>query len=203
MGDTEKAWRFCAVGNIVKEHSDGENVFYGTKAFTGGTKVYINDRSGRLSGGDITVIGLNRFKRYVLERVPVELVENIRFQRVYKPTVLEIIDYLENMEGDCWRGRTADDRRALEEFVTGRRDMYSYTISKEADEKQFHRACSIVEVQLAEYKKEKLLEDVDGTQIQIYITNGKKIKVVNDYEVDAVFIDTEILLNGIEEYRIK
>ena len=80
--------------------------------------------------------------------------------------------------------------------------MYSYTISKEADEKQFERACGLVESQIQESTKEELLEDVDGTQIQIYKTNGGKIKVVNDYDVDAVYIDSEILIDGIEEYRI-
>lgn len=81
--------------------------------------------------------------------------------------------------------------------------MYSYTISQEADEKQFERACNIVEKQLTEFEKEKLIEDVDGTQIQIYKANGKKIKVYNDYDVDAVYIDTDILIDGIEEYRIE
>ena len=79
--------------------------------------------------------------------------------------------------------------------------MYSYTISKEADEKQFKRACDIVESKIQGFTKEELLEDVDGTQIQIYRTNGKKTKVVNDYDVDAVYIDSDVPIEGIEEYR--
>lgn len=111
-------WRFCAVGNIVKEHVDADgNVFYGTKAFTGGTKVYIDDRTYLLNKGRISVIGLNRFKRYAVESVPVMLIENVRMQRIYKPTVLEIMDYLEACDGWVWRKRTADDKRAVKAFV--------------------------------------------------------------------------------------
>ena len=39
----EKKWRFGVVGNIVSEHTDENgNVYYGTKAFTPSTKVYID-----------------------------------------------------------------------------------------------------------------------------------------------------------------
>lgn len=115
--DSSKNWRFCAVGNIVKEHTDEEsNVFYGTKAFTGGTKVYLDDRSYLLERGLVSVIGLNRFKRYAVEIVPVELIENVRMQRIYKPTVLKIMDYLEAC-GWPWRTRTADDKREVKAFV--------------------------------------------------------------------------------------
>ena len=47
------------------------------------------------------------------------------------------------------------------------------------------------------HKNEKLLEDVDGTQIQIYNTPDGKIKVFNDYEVGAVYVDSEIELKEI------
>ena len=107
------------MGNIVKTHLDEEGVVrYGTKAFTGGTKVYIpwkwnciDDREGTF------VIGMNRFHRFALEPVDFELLENIRFQIVFKTTVLEIIDREEVMDGyDSW-GRTADDKRGAKAFA--------------------------------------------------------------------------------------
>ena len=111
-------WRFCVVGNIVKEHTDENgNVFYGTKAFAGGTKVYIDDRTYLLNKGFVNVIGLNRFKRYAVEQVSVTLIENVRAQRVYKPTALKIMDYLEACDGWVWRKRTTDDKRAVKAFV--------------------------------------------------------------------------------------
>ena len=111
-------WRFCAVGNIKAQRADETGkILYGTKAFSGGTKVYIDDNTWRPNEGDISVIGLNRFGRYAVERVPVDSLEHIRVQRIFKPKVIEIMDYLEVMDGWAWRGKTAGDRKALRAFV--------------------------------------------------------------------------------------
>lgn len=111
-------WRFGAVGNIVKQHIDEEGIVrYGTKAFTGGTKVYIDGIAWSKEQDSVSVIARNRFGRYVIERVPVELVENVRTQRIYKTTVLEIMDYEESMDGCPWWKRTVADRKAAKAFV--------------------------------------------------------------------------------------
>ena len=114
-------WRFCIVGNIKKQHTkeDGQQL-YGTIAFTGGTKVYINDRSWELNSDEITVIGLNRFKRYAFENVPVDLIENVRVQKIFKPTVLKIMDYLEIVEGIKWRERSSEEKRELSLLIEKR-----------------------------------------------------------------------------------
>lgn len=112
-------WRFCAVGNIVHEHlgEDG-NLYCGTKVFSGGTKVYIDGKNwANYERSEIAVIGLNRFKRYQIASVKPELIENVRFQVVFKPVVLRILDYEESTEGWCWWGRTANDKREAKEFV--------------------------------------------------------------------------------------
>ena len=75
--------------------------------------------------------------------------------------------------------------------------MFTYNISKNAEQKAFSNACALIEAEFKDIKKENLLEDVDGTQIQIYNTPEGKIKVFNDYEVDAVYVDSEINLNKI------
>ena len=116
--DVNNNWRFCAVGNIKPQRTDENGkILYGTKAFSGGTKVYIDDRTWGINDGHISVIGLNRFGRYTTESVPVDLVENVRAQRVFKPKVLEIMYFLETMDGWPWRGRTAEDRKAVKIFV--------------------------------------------------------------------------------------
>ena len=116
--DEKLDWIFGVVGNIVKTHSGEDGVvYYGTKAFTGGTKVYLNGKYWDSRCENIAVIGRNRFGRTVFERVPIELIENVRVQRIYKPHVLEIIDYLRWMEGLEWWERTAADRRDTERFV--------------------------------------------------------------------------------------
>lgn len=75
--------------------------------------------------------------------------------------------------------------------------MYTYNISKKADQIAFKHACNLIENQIEKLKKEKLLTDVDGTEIQIYSAPDGKIKVFNDYEVDAVYVDSEVDLSSI------
>lgn len=75
--------------------------------------------------------------------------------------------------------------------------MFSYNIAKSADKSSFNHTCSLIESKLENIKKNELLEDVDGTQIQLYNTPNGKIKIFNDYEVDAVYIDSEIDLSKI------
>lgn len=114
----EKKWRFGVVGNIVSEHTDEDgNVYYGTKAFTPGTKVYIDGKLWDNQRTDVSVIGRNRFGRIVTETIPINLIENIRTQRIYKPRVLEIMHYLREFEGWEWWERTAADRKEAENFV--------------------------------------------------------------------------------------
>ena len=69
--------------------------------------------------------------------------------------------------------------------------MFSYNVSKNADQKAFFSTCALIETKIKNITKEDLLEDVDGTQIQIFNTPDGKIKVFNDYEVGAVYVDSE------------
>ena len=69
--------------------------------------------------------------------------------------------------------------------------MFSYTISKKASLKEFEQICILIEATFRNIKKAEVLEDVDGSLIQIYTTSNGEIKVYNDYDVDAVYIDSE------------
>ena len=116
--DKNSSWRFGVVGNIISSHDDEcGKTLYGTKAFLPGTKVYIDGNNWYIGRNEVSVIGLNRFGRYVLDRVKIELIENIRTQKIYKPHVLKIIDYLSVMDGIEWWGRTVVDKKAAERFV--------------------------------------------------------------------------------------
>ena len=75
--------------------------------------------------------------------------------------------------------------------------MFSYNIAKVADNQAFQKVCADIESKMRGIQKESLLVDVDGTLIQIYKASGGSIKVVNDYEVDAVYADSDIDLTGI------
>ena len=74
--------------------------------------------------------------------------------------------------------------------------MFSYNVSTKANRKDFEKACKKIENELAHIEKEDVLEDLDGSLIQIYATSNGKIKVFNDYEVDAVYVDSDIELKS-------
>ena len=77
--------------------------------------------------------------------------------------------------------------------------MFGYTIALTTDAEKFYEVCDHIETNLGliGIKKEALLEDVDGTLIQGYDFLNQKIKVLNDYEVDAVYVDSEVDLSTI------
>ncbi|MBE6792480.1 MAG: hypothetical protein E7534_03140 [Ruminococcaceae bacterium] len=72
--------------------------------------------------------------------------------------------------------------------------MFDYTISREASNTAFKKACATIETNIMGLHKNELLIDVDGTLIQIYRLENKKIKIINDYEVDAVYVESEVNL---------
>ena len=113
----KQPWKFCVIGNIKKQHTDENgNFFYGTPAFTGGTKVYLCGKYWNETSPTIGVIGLNRRgKHFQFHEVPVNLIENVRTHRVYNPTVLELMNHWEYYE-DWWHD-TSQDRREVIAFV--------------------------------------------------------------------------------------
>lgn len=75
--------------------------------------------------------------------------------------------------------------------------MFSYTICKAADDTVFQQICTKIETEVEQLKKERFLIDVDGSMVQTYTVGNKKIEVFNDYEVDAVYIDSGIDLSKV------
>ena len=75
--------------------------------------------------------------------------------------------------------------------------MFSYNIEKKANTTAFEKICAKIKANVKGITNDERLTDVDGTQIQIYYTANGTIKVYNDYEVDAVYVDSEIELNNI------
>lgn len=73
--------------------------------------------------------------------------------------------------------------------------MFKYNIHKEADNSKFEAACKKIENGIKDLNIEETLIDVDGSVIRIYNSGNDKIKVYNDYEVDAVYIDSEVNLD--------
>ena len=115
----ETEWRFGVVGNIVPTHQDEHGkTLYGTKEFTGGTKVYIDGKNWyNYPRTQIVVIGLNRFKKYSIASVSPELIENVRFQLIRRMQVLNIIENEAALDGWHWWGKTSADKKEARYFV--------------------------------------------------------------------------------------
>lgn len=75
--------------------------------------------------------------------------------------------------------------------------IYSKTYCMEFNQEVFNKLCNEIENKLDPLIKNDLLVDVDGTQIQIFFKDDKKIVVINDLEIGAVFIDSEIDISNI------
>ena len=84
-------WRWRLVGNIIEKHPYGEEheIRYGSKHFSGGTKVYIAPAQWGDGMEKIVVLGLSRYSRNFVEVViSNKLVENFRLGKVYQPALL-------------------------------------------------------------------------------------------------------------------
>ena len=112
----EIKWRYCAVGNIVRSHVDDNGILrYGTSAYSGGTKVWLCGKYWDRTYPKIGVLGLCRGKRYYFSAVPVSLIENVRCQKLYKPSVLELMNDFEYT--DDWWYDTPEDKAEIERFL--------------------------------------------------------------------------------------
>lgn len=68
---------------------------------------------------------------------------------------------------------------------------FHYTICNQFDGEIFDKQCTAMEKRFPNLKKEKLLEDVDGTALQLYHHENGDIHIVNDYVVGCVYVDSD------------
>ncbi|MGN0605906.1 MAG: hypothetical protein ACI4JM_05240 [Oscillospiraceae bacterium] len=75
--------------------------------------------------------------------------------------------------------------------------MFDYNIYNENSVEKFKQACGKISKTFPNLKKEDVLIDVDGTTIQVFSKGNEKITVFNDYDVGAVYVESDIDLNAI------
>ena len=75
--------------------------------------------------------------------------------------------------------------------------MADYVICKENNTDMFIKACETIEQVFPNAKKERLLIDVDGSTIQIYMEKGEKITIFDDYDIGTVFATSNLDLKNI------
>lgn len=72
--------------------------------------------------------------------------------------------------------------------------MFEYQICNQPDKDIFLRQCRALEKHIPQIKKGNLLDDVDGSQTQMYFVDGKNVAVHNSYYIGAVYVQSEIEL---------
>ena len=113
----DRKFKYCVVGNIVKTHIDSDGTLrYGTSEYTGGTRVFLCGKFWTISDKEIEVIGLTRGKEYQVHKVPVNLIENVRSSRTFKPWILSIMDNWEFWNE--WWHDSKKDQKATKAFVS-------------------------------------------------------------------------------------
>lgn len=124
----KQLWRYAVAGNIKKTRIDENGVLrYGTSAFKGNTKVYLcgrllDERIPNENRKEISVLGLCRGGRYYVDSVPIDLIENVRLTRVYKPRILKIMSNFEYFNG--WWGNSQEERDDASAFVKRWNEKY-------------------------------------------------------------------------------
>jgi len=78
--------------------------------------------------------------------------------------------------------------------------MFEYLICNNPNEEIFYKQCAALEKHIPGLKKEESLQDVDNSLIQVYWFKNKKIKVLNDFYLNMVHIESEI---DIESFFVK
>ena len=126
----KQEWKYCVVGNIIKEHFDENGIQRcGTVAFRGGTRVYLEGKNYNHIRDCITVLGLNRHRHLAYEYIPFNQIENVRFMKTYRPSVMEMMYEYEGHDG--WWGNTDEDGLDAKQFATKWPNFPEY---KEEDE---------------------------------------------------------------------
>ena len=80
---------------------------------------------------------------------------------------------------------------------------YHYVVSKNNSPKEFKRACKLVEKAYPQAEKKKLAVDVDGSTVQVYRLDEKKMVVLDAYDYGYVFVNSDIDLSAIFEHTGK
>lgn len=81
--------------------------------------------------------------------------------------------------------------------MANRNYRYSYAIRPENDEKAFLKTRKLIGKSIKGLKKEKLITDVDGSHVQLYYLDDQKIAVYNDFDIGAVYVNSDIPLEEI------
>lgn len=75
--------------------------------------------------------------------------------------------------------------------------MFDYTVCPDNDNEKFFDSCKAIEQAFMSANKKKILIDVDGSLVQMYEIDNSTIQVFNDFDMGAVYIQSEVDLSEI------
>lgn len=78
--------------------------------------------------------------------------------------------------------------------------MKEYVICRDNSPSVFRNTCNQIEERFSELEKKDLLVDVDGSTIQSYFVNKKKISVLDDYDIGIVWVKSELELPMFDKF---
>ena len=75
---------------------------------------------------------------------------------------------------------------------------FDYTICKDNNTVKFKETCEAIRKNIPDLIEKRLAIDIDGSTIQWFIKDDKNIIVYDDYEIGAVFVESDMELDFIE-----
>ena len=75
---------------------------------------------------------------------------------------------------------------------------YHYVISKNNSPQKFKETCALIDKSIIYVEKKKVVIDVDGSAIQMYVTSNGKVVIIDDYDVGTVYVNSDIKLSFLD-----
>ena len=143
--------------------------------------------------GDITY-------KIVLNIITGELIESSEPESSeYTRHTQEELKHFEKRDPDDFRWKWDIEHwfESVKENIIDKEWPYSYMLSSKNDSAVFIEACSIIENHFPQSEIKEMLVDPDASAYQYYCYNGKEIRVVDDYAVKKVWVDSEINIDDL------
>lgn len=78
----------------------------------------------------------------------------------------------------------------------GMNRQYGFNVHPDNSPEIFKEVSAVIERGFPDFEKKKLLIDVDGSTIQVFARGNEEIIVFDDYDVGAVYIESDVDVSG-------
>ena len=79
--------------------------------------------------------------------------------------------------------------------------LFSYNIHPEYDYDEYKKAAVILDnILLPKMEVEEIVDPLDGTRVRTYSNGNEKVKLFCDWDIGAVFVDSDIAIEKLDAY---